>query len=124
MDYGELTRKLVADAIVNKLPGLTKTVTFHYWQSNGTYDEETDTTSAVYTDVPGIVCVGAKPTMADVEQRNAVFTDIKLIVPGTSLEISPRTDVDRVTIDGKLWNVRKCVEVPGKSVYLVFCNQL
>lgn len=124
MDYGELTRKLVADAIINKLPGLTKTVTFHYQQSAGEYDEETDTTTPVYTNVANVVCVGAKPTFGDVKERNVQFTDIKLIVPGTSLPSRPEDDTDRVTIDGELWNIRKAIEVPGKSVYLIFCNRL
>jgi hypothetical protein len=82
MDYGELTKKLVADAIKNKLPGLTKTMTLHYFVSDGGYNAESDSNSPVYNDVPDVVCIAAKPTFADVQDHGAVFTDTKLIIPG------------------------------------------
>jgi hypothetical protein len=120
MDYAALTQKLVADAIGNKLPGLTKTVTLHYFVSDGGYDAESDSNSPVYNDVTGVVCIAAKPTFADVQDHGAVFTDTKLVIPGTSMPAELQVETDKVTLDGKEWQVRKCVGVPGRSVFLVF----
>lgn len=120
MDYGALTQKLVADAIANKLPGLTKTVVLHYFVSDGGYDAESDSNTPVYKDVPGVVCIAAKPTFADVQDHGAVFTDTKLIIPGKFMPAELRVETDKVTLDGAEWQVRKCVGVPGGSVFIVF----
>jgi hypothetical protein len=122
MDYGALTRKLVEDAM-RKLPGLTKTITVHYFVSDGGYNAETDSNSPVYEDVSGVVCVAAKPVFADIEKHNVVFTDLKLIIPGKYLPREPQTETDQVTINGERWHVRKCVGVPGESVYLVYVHR-
>ncbi len=129
MDFGALTQNLVADAIKNKLPGLTKTVVLHYFVSDGGYDPETDSNSPVYDDVPDVVCVAAKPTFQDVQDHGAVFTDTKLIIPGKFVpkELQPETDkvsiIDKFTQAAETWEVRKCVGVPGDSVFIVFVNR-
>lgn len=123
MDFGALTQNLVADAIKNKLPGLTKTVTLHYFVSNGVYDVESDSYSTVYNDVAGVVCIAAKPTFQDVQQHNAVFTQTKLIIPGKFMPSDLKAETDKVTMDGEEWQVKKFVGVPGRAVFLVFVER-
>ncbi|ARK07412.1 hypothetical protein LAV_00012 [Sphingobium phage Lacusarx] len=122
-DYGALMKRLVADAIKNKMGGLTKTVTFRFFVSAGTYDPDTDSVTPVYEDVSDVVVVAAKPTFDDVTQRNVVFSDMKLLVPGTSIPKEPQTDTDMVIVNNEEWQVRKTVGVPGESLYLVFIHR-
>jgi hypothetical protein len=128
MDYGALITNLVADAIGNKLPGLTKTVVLHYFVSDGGYNAETDSNSPVYNDVPGVVCIAAKPTFQDTQDHGAVFADTKLIVPGKFMPAELQPETDKITIINRAgvaeeWNVKKCVGVPGDGVFLVFVNR-
>jgi hypothetical protein len=121
-DYSTLINKLVGNAFSKQLPGLTKQIEIHYYVSAGTYDEDTDTTEPVWSKYKDITCVAAKPTMADVTDRGALFSDTKLIVPGTFIPGEPDTDTDRVIMGGKEWNIRKVVGVPGEGVWLIFVN--
>jgi hypothetical protein len=120
-DSHELTQQLVADAMAKQLPGLTKTVVVRYFVSNGAYDAESDSYQNVYNDVPGVVCIAAKPTFADVSNYKVVHTSTKCIIPGKFLPSVPQEDTGHVQIDGVWWQITKVVEVPGESVYLVFC---
>lgn len=122
-DYGDLLKRLVADAIQNKVQGLNKKVTFRFFVSAGQYDPETDSEAAVFNDVPDVVVIAAKPTFEDVTKRNVVFTDMKLLVPGTAIPKEPQTDTDAVIVDGEEWQVRKTVGVPGGSLYIVFIHR-
>jgi hypothetical protein len=123
-DYSALSRTLVANAFKTQLPGLTKKVTVRYFVSKGDYDVESDSENVVYKDVPDIIVVAAKPTFEDVRDRNAVFSDTKLLIPGAFLERELESDTDSIIMpDGLEWNVRKCIGVPGESIYLVFVNR-
>lgn len=122
MDYGKLTRDLVADAIKNKLPGLNTTVVIHYLVAQGGYDAVSGTYANTTVDSDPIAVVAARPTMEDVQNYGVVATDVKLIVPGASVdhEINVKTTV---TMGGKKWDVKKATGVPGGSVWLVFVRK-
>ena len=122
-DYGALARRLVANAINTQLPGLTKEIVVRFYVSEGTYDPETDTTTPVYDDTDPFKVVAAKPTFEDVSDQSVNRNDTKLLVPGLSVPKSPRNDVDKVTMDGTEWNIRKVIGVPGDPLYLVFVHQ-
>jgi hypothetical protein len=123
-DYSVLSRTLVANAFRTQMKGLTDLVTLRYLVSKGEYDVESDTTKDVYEDVKDVIVVAAKPTFEDVRDRNAVMTDTKLLIPGLFMPRELKNDTDSVLMpDGFEWNVRKCVGVPGKSIYLVFVSR-
>lgn len=122
MDYSTLTRKLVADAINKRLPGLTTEVVFHYITGPGEFNVDTGLYENQTEDSDPIKVVAARPTMKDVEEYNVVSTSRKLIVPGQSLTIVPDTTTT-VTMGGKNWTVCKVVEVPGDSAVFVFVEK-
>jgi hypothetical protein len=124
MDYAALTQRLVFDAIKNKTKGLNKKVTFHFYVSEGEYDPESDTKAPVYKDVPDVVVIAAKPGFEDVKDSPIVRTDVKLLVPGLAIPQEPQVDVDKVTMNGALWDVKECIGVPGESLYIVFCREV
>lgn len=131
-DYGQLARDLVANAINNQLPGLTKDIVIRFFVSEGEYDAEADTTTPVYQNTTPFKVVAAKPTFEDVQEYEVNRKSIKLLVPGKSVSKQPANDVDKVLI-GKIvngvltgateWNIQKVVGVPGDPLYLVFVGQ-
>lgn len=131
-DYGQLARDLVANAINNQLPGLTKDIVIRFFVSEGEYDAENDTTTPVYQNTTPFKVVAAKPTFEDVQEYDVNRKSIKLLVPGKSVAKQPTNDVDKVligkTVNGVLtgateWNIQKVVGVPGDPLYLVFVGQ-
>lgn len=119
-DYGALTKKLVADAIISKIPGLNRKVSFNYFVSNGIYDAETDTQAPVYNIIPDVIVVGVAPSFDEATQLDMVSADLKLLVPGVSLPKELTLGVDKVTIDGDLWNIKMVKGVPGGSLFSVY----
>lgn len=122
-DFAALIETLVGNAYTNILApgGLTETVTLRYFVSNGVYDAENDTNTPVYSNVPGVVAVAAKPTFEDVRDHNVVFTAIKLIIQGVQVPNDLKTETDKVIRpNGETWSVSKTVGVPGRGIFLVF----
>lgn len=122
-DFGAITKKLVADAILNRLPGLTGLVDFKLYVSESAYDPETDTASPVYNTIANVKVVEAGITMEDVTAYGVTARHKKLLIPGVSLPQVPRSDVDKVVLGGKEWNVTKVKEVPGGSLLIVFIDE-
>lgn len=122
MDYGKLSRDLVADAIQNKVPGLNTEVVFHYLLGQGAYNAETGQYTNLTEDTDPISVIAARPSMEEVQNYGVVATSKKLVVPGKLLPHVPDTNVT-VTMGGKLWTVCKVKEVPGGSVVLVFVDK-
>lgn len=118
-DYGALAKKLVADAIMNRIPGLNRKATFALYNSAGVFDPEQGVTVPDTTIVPDVVCVLTRPEFKDVAGA-VVATDGKLLVPGTSLPRQPKPDVDIVTMAGEEWRVRDVKPVGEGALYIVF----
>lgn len=120
----EIIDQQVANMFNNVLApgGLTEEVTIRFWVSEGTYDAESDTTVPVWNDVEEVKVVVAKPGFDDTKGNSpVVFTDAKLIIPGTFVPSEPEVDTDKVIrANGEEWDIRKCVGVPGQGVYIVF----
>jgi hypothetical protein len=123
VDFSDLTKKMVADAIIHRLPGLTRKVDFVFYAARGVYDPETDSFSHTYTTTPDVAVVESGITMDDVTAYGVTAKNKKLLVPGISLPQVPRSDVDKVTIAGATWNVSKVKEVPGGSLVVVFVSE-
>lgn len=119
-DFGALTKKLVADAIIRKIPGLNLKVSFNYFVSNGVYDAETDTMTPVYNTISDVVVVGVAPSFEEVTELDMVAADQKLLVPGVSLPAELTIGVDKVTIGGVQWNIKNVRGVPGGSLFSIY----
>lgn len=119
MDYGQLSRDLVAAAIKDQMPGLSTTVVFHFLTEQGDYNAETGTYDNTVVDTDPIPVVAARPTFDEVSNGQAVATDVKLIVPGKflTMEIDDETTA---TMGGKLYRVKKGKGVPGGAVVIAF----
>lgn len=119
MDYGELSRDLVANAFQNQLPGMTVSVVLHFLIAQGDYDAESGTYNDTVIDSDPIPCVAGRPTFDEVSEGQAVATDIKLLVPGklVTQEINAQTTA---TVNGKKFTVHKGKDVPGGSIHIVF----
>jgi hypothetical protein len=124
MDYGDLARRLVMDAITKKVKGLNKKVTFHLYVSEGVYDANADATVPVYNNVEDVVVVAAKPGFEDVKGTVVLHSDVKLLVPGLAIPQEPKVDVDKVTLNGALWDIKKVIGVPGEALWLVYCREV
>lgn len=123
MALNDNIKRIISNAFTNTLApgGLTESVTFKYFVSEGTYDVESDTTTPVWNDVADVTSVVAKPGFDDVKDHKVIFTDAKLIVPGPFLPSEPEVDTDKVVrANGELWDIRKVIGVPGSSVWIVF----
>jgi hypothetical protein len=114
----------IANAFNNILApgGLTVEITVRFLVSNGEWDPVTEETNPIYNDVPKVTCVLAKPGSTDVKDHGVSLTDGKLIIPGTFIPQEPDTDTDRVILNGREWNIRKGVGVPGQGVYILYVN--
>lgn len=123
MDYGALTRRLVAQAIGQNIPGLTIKIDFMFLLSDGAYDPETDTMGETYNEITDLTVTAVSPTMEDVTNYGITGKSKKLLVPGAAVPQEPRSDVDKVRIGDKLWNIAKVVGVPGDSLYIVFVKE-
>lgn len=119
MDYGELSRNLVADAFQNQLPGLKADVTFHFLVSQGDYDAEAGQYENTTADVGPIPVVLARPTFEEVQDGRAVATDVKCLIPGL-LMTREITDETTATINGKKYTCKKGVGVPGGSLIIAY----
>lgn len=119
MDYGQLSRDLVANAIQNQMPGLSTTVVLHFLVAQGGYDAASGTYTNTTEDTDPIPVVAARPTFDEVSNGQAVATDVKLLVPGKLLtrEIDDETTA---TLGGKLYRVKKGKGVPGGSLIIAF----
>lgn len=122
-DYATLASKLVLDAIKNKIPGLNITVDFHYWLSDGVYDEVADALVPEYTAIEDVVCVKAKPTAKDTADYGVQWNETKLIVPGLLVPQEPNPDADFVMIAGIKHGISKVVGTPGNPVWLIFVKR-
>jgi len=122
-DFGALTKKLVADAIINKIPGLNATIAVEFYLGESAYDPAADTATPLYNTVTGVVCVESGITMEDVSAFNITASSRKLLIPGVSLPQVPRSDVDKVQLENKEWNVTKVKQVPGGSLLIVFIDE-
>jgi hypothetical protein len=122
-DYKKLIQDQVAKAFeLLKQGNLTKEAVVRYFVSEGKYDAETDKKPIVWDSTDPVTVIVVKPSYGDVKERNVVFTDAKLLVPGTAIPKEPDTDTDRVLMDGREWNIRKSVGVPGEGIYILFVN--
>lgn len=119
MDYGQLSRDLVADAIANKMPGLNTTVVFHWLTAQGDYDADAGEYEDTTVNSDPIPVVAARPTFEEVQDGRAVATDVKLIVPGKLLDREIDDDTT-ATLAGKKFTCFKGKGVPGGSVVIVF----
>lgn len=122
MDYGQLSRDLVAAAIKNQMPGLTTTVVFHLITSQGDYDAETGEYADGVASTDPIPVVAARPSMQEVDALGVVATDMKLVVPGKLLTVAVDEN-STCTMGGKKWNVTKRKDVPGGAVVLIFVRR-
>lgn len=122
MDYGELSRNLVADAFANQMPGLTVSVVLHFLIAQGDYDADSGTYQNTVIDSDPIPCIAARPTFDEVQDGHAIATDVKLLVPGklVTQEINAQTTA---TVNGKIFTVHKGKDVPGGSVHIVFIRK-
>lgn len=122
MDYGELSRDLVAEAFANQMPGLTVSVVLHYLIDQGDYDADSGTYANTVIDSDPLPCVAGRPTFNEVSDGNAIATDIKLLVPGKLMtqEINAQTTA---TVAGKTYTVHKGKGVPGGAVMIVFLRK-
>lgn len=121
----EIIDQQVTNAFNNVLApgGLTETVTLRYLLSTGTFNVETDTLETEYLDVPDVVVVAAKPTYQDVTEQNVVFTDTKLIIPGTAVPRDFEVETDSIIRADGTWNIKKTVGVPGRGAFIVYVHQ-
>lgn len=119
MDYGELSRNLIADAIQNQMPGISSTVVFHFLISQGDYDADSGTYQNTISDSDPIPCVVARPSFEEVQGGQVVATDLKLIVPGKFMTREIDTQVT-ATLGTQTYTCYKGKSVPGGAVVLVF----
>lgn len=122
MDYGQLTRDLVADAFQNKLPGLNVKVTFHWVLTQGDYNPETEQYEQTTANSEPVPCVMCRPEFDEVRDGMATAKDHKLLIPGKLIahEIDDETTA---TMNGKLWKVKKGKGVPGDSLVIAFLQR-
>lgn len=123
VDFSRIMNREVTKAFDRLLTpgGLVEEVTFKFYVSEGIYDVELDTTEIVWNDVENVNVVVAKPTSDDMKDSSVIRTDVKLILPGSKLPSTPETDTDKVVrANGEIWDVRKTMDVPGRSVIIVY----
>lgn len=122
MALKDIIDQQVANAFNNVLApgGLTETVQFRVFKGQGEYDVENDTYETTYEDTEVVVVV-TKPGFDDVKNHEVIFSDAKLIFPGSFLAIDPEPDTDKVIrANGEEWDVKKVVGVPGRGVLIVY----
>lgn len=123
VDFGALTKKLVANAIMNRIPGLSSLIGIEFYIGETNYDPAADTALPQYTSVSNIVCVESGITMEDVSAYNTTAKSRKLLIPGVSVPQVPRSDVDKAILEGKEWNITKVKQVPGGSLLIIFIDE-
>ncbi len=122
-DFAKIIDRQITRAFDKMLApgGLTEEVTFKFFVSDGVYDVVSDTTSAEWDDVEDINVVVAKVSYDDMKDHGAVAADMKILVPASKLPAEPEADTDKVVrADGKEWDVRKTVGVPGRALYIIY----
>ena len=121
-DYGKLTRDLVADAIMNKIPGLNSLAVFHFLQAQGAYNAVTGRYASTVVDSNPTACVVTRPTMQEVADEEVAALDVKIIVPGKLMPLAI-DNTTTVTIGTDLFHVKKVKAVPGGSVLIIFAHR-
>lgn len=83
------------------------------------YDEETGTVTSTPTDYPIEQIIETRFKATELGGDVDLKTDAKFIIYSEQLTTTPEED-DKIIYDsGEVWNVKKLMSVPGKSVWIL-----
>lgn len=121
MAFKSLIRNQVQNAF-KILGDLAPEVTY-YSVDVGTYDPATDERGNVETPYT-VRAVLARFKFGEVYDDVSVTTDYKALISAADLPVSPTENDYIVTADGKRYEVRKGLGVPGESLHIVHVREV